>query len=399
MGGIATAHANLFSALRKAGWHAKAFAYQDANDSDSETETRRCQSEILVQGIRRSCHLALALLNPLRQSYQLADALMGAIAGRRIAGPLARFRPAIIIAPDKGCPLAFVAKPPGARVIWISHHNPMRILGMDASPPLSALDAKLAVGIESRGLKKADLVLCPSRDMREQFLRTYRFDGPVEILPNLLSGDVEAVATVAPSLRLLLRLPGDVPLFYLPGAGTNAKGGRFLAPLLAELGRRFPAAGVFVSGPLENAHLAALGSAPANVRVFSPGALPYAENLARVRECDVALSPALLESFGMALLEAAWLGLPVAAFAVGGIPDIIGRSDSGRNGETVPVADVGRLCDAGEALLRQLRSGELTRAQVSAYTRERFSTARTLARLGSLIHSLVGKKPPQGGPV
>ena len=393
MGGIAAAHFNLFCALLKAGWRVKAFAYQDSHDAESETEIRRVQSPALVAGIRRSCEAALAVLDPFRRSYQLAEALGGALAGLRLRESLLRFRPGVILVPDKGCPLALLAKPPGARVIWMSHHNPMRFLGMDSSPPLSALDAKLATRLEARGLRKADLVLCPSRDMREQFLRTYRFDGPVEIVPHVMSQEVDAVGTVSPPLRQILRISEHAPLFCLPGAGTSAKGGRFLAPLLADIGRRFPEAGVFVAGAVEHAHLAAAGSAPAHVHVFSPGALPYAENLARVRECDVALSPALLESFGMALLEAAWLGVPVAAFEAGGIPDLIGTTGSGQNGETVPVADVVRLGAAGESLFRRLRSGELTRAQVSAATRTRFATARTVALLGSLIDSLLGEKP------
>jgi glycosyltransferase involved in cell wall biosynthesis len=393
MGGIATAHFNLYSALLKAGWRVKAFAYQESRDAESATELRLAQSEALVLAIRRACGAALAVLSPFRRSYQLAEALSGALAGRRLREPLARYRPDVIIAPDKGCPLALIPKPPGARLIWMSHHNPMRFLGMDSSPPLSALDATLATRLEARGLAKADLVLCPSRAMREQFVRTYRFDGPVEIFPNLMSDDVEASAAVSPPLRQILRLADGAPLFYLPGAGTSAKGGRFLALLLAELGRRYPEAGVFVSGTVEPDYRVAAGSGPAHLRVFSPGALPHAENLARVRECDVALSPALLESFGMALLEAAWLGLPVAAFEAGGIPDIIGATEGGRNGVTVPVGDVVRLCDAGDSLLRGLRSGKLSRAQVAALTRERFATPRAIARLGALIHSLLGRTP------
>ena len=393
MGGIATAHFNLFSALSKAGWQVRAFAYQDAQDSESETEIRRIPPKAAVFCIKEACRIALAVLSPFRQSYQFAETLSGAIAGLRLSEPLALFRPAIIIVPDKGCPLAFVRKPPGARVIWISHHNPMRFLDIDSSPPLSALDAKLALRIEARGLEKADLVVCPSRYMREQFRKTYRFAGPVEVVPNLLTEDLEAERTVAPPLRQVLGLAGSTPIFYLPGAGTSVKGGGFLTPLLSEIGRRYSEAGVFISGHLETSHLAAAQGAPGNVRVFSPGALPYGENLARVRECDVALSPALVESFGMAILEAAWLGVPVAAFAAGGIPELIGGTGSGSNGETVPLADITRLCDAGDALLRKLRSGQLTRAQVSEFTRTRFSTPRTVALLETLIRSLLDKAP------
>ena len=124
MGGIATAHFNLASALGTAGYRVKAFAYQDMQDSESESEARRIPSTALASAIRASCRAAFAVLNPSRQSYQLAETLIGALAGRRMAGALAHFRPEIVIAPDKGCPLAFMATPPGARVIWITHNKP-----------------------------------------------------------------------------------------------------------------------------------------------------------------------------------------------------------------------------------------------------------------------------------
>jgi glycosyltransferase involved in cell wall biosynthesis len=225
--------------------------------------------------------------------------------------------------------------------------------------------------------------------MREEFRRAYRFDGAVEVFPNVVSDELDDVRPAAPPLRELLRIAPDTPLFYLPAAGTDVKGGRFLAPLLAELARRHPLSGVFLSGNVEPAHRQAAQHPPPNVRVYCPGHLPYAENLARVRECDVALSPAMLESFGMALLEACWLGVPAAAFATGGIPEIVGAAADGCNGGIVAVADVGALCETGAALLGQLRSGELTRAQVAACTRERFSTTRAIARLEALIRPLV----------
>ncbi len=388
LGGIATAHFNLYRALRKAGWQVRAFAFEDRLDADDDAEIRRTPPRALVSAVKTACRLGLALANPARQSYQLGEALAGAIAGRRILGALERYRPDVVISPDKGCPLAFGRKPGGARLVWIAHHNPKRFLQLDASPPLSPLDARLAVAVEARELRQADLVLCPSRHARDEFLRTYRFEGPIEIFPNLISDQLEEVPPAAPPLRALLELTADAPLFYLPAAGSSVKGGRLLAPLLAEIGRRHVQAGVFLSGTVEQAHLPAAQRPPANVRVYCPGPLAYLENLARVRECDVVLSPALMENFSMALLEATWLGVPVAAFAAGGIPEMIGSAAEGCNGATVAVGDVGALCEAGASLLRRLRAGELTHAQVASCTRERFSTARALARLDALLRSL-----------
>jgi len=393
MGGIATAHFNLFRALQDANWEVKAFAYEDARDADDRFEVRRRPPRALVAAVQTACRLGLAVASPFRLSYQLGASLGGAIAGRRILEPLERFRPDVIISPDKGCPLAFARKPNGARLVWIAHNNPMRFLALDSSPPPSALDARLAVAVESLDLRKADLVLCPSRYMRDEFLRTYRFDGPVEVFPNLISEELDSVRSATPPLRAVLEIAADAPLFYLPAAATTVKGGRFLAPLLAEIGRRHAQAGVFISGNVEHVHLAATQRPPSNVRVYCPGLLAYAENLARVRECDVALSSALTENFSMSLLEATWLGVPVAAFSAGGTPELIGTTDAGTNGITVPVGDLGKLCDAGDLLLRRLRDGELARPQVATCTRERFSTTRALARLEALIRPLVA--PPR----
>jgi glycosyltransferase involved in cell wall biosynthesis len=398
MGGIASAHFNLFTALAAAGWEARAFAYMESQDAESATEVRRAPPAALLAAIRFLCRDVPAKLNPSRQTYQLAEALCGAVAARRLREPLARFKPDLVVVPDKGCPLAFMAPPPGARVVWMSHNNPMRFLGAEMSPPAWELDARLAVSVEARGLAKADLVLCPSRDMREQFHRTYLFRGPVEVAPHLLSAEIDSIGPAAPPLRELLGIPASAPLFYLPAAATGVKGGKYLAPLLEQIAIRHPGAGVYLSGTIENAWRRALEAAPADVRVYSPGGLPYRENLARVRECDVALSPALLESFGMALLEAAWLGVPVAAFAAGGIPDLIGTREGGTNGAAVAVGDLAGLCDAGDTLLARLDSGALTREQVAETTRERFSTPRTLALLGSLFLRTL-EKAPQRVPV
>lgn len=64
---------------------------------------------------------------------------------------------------------------------------------------------------------------------------------------------------------------------------------------------------------------------------------------------DLVVLPSVAEAFGLVLTEALYLGTPVVATRVGGIPEII---DDGVDGVLVPPADSEQLADAISALLR-----------------------------------------------
>jgi glycosyltransferase involved in cell wall biosynthesis len=77
---------------------------------------------------------------------------------------------------------------------------------------------------------------------------------------------------------------------------------------------------------------------PANLDARLLGNLADPRQLARVyRTSDVYVSPSLMETFGMTLVEAQAVGAPVLAFSVGGIPEAV------RNGVTGWLAPVGQF--------------------------------------------------------
>jgi glycosyltransferase involved in cell wall biosynthesis len=61
---------------------------------------------------------------------------------------------------------------------------------------------------------------------------------------------------------------------------------------------------------------------------------------------DVFLLPSVTESFGVAALEAMSAGVPVVAYRVGGIPDVVGEA-----GTLVEPFDVGAFADAVLAIV------------------------------------------------
>jgi glycosyltransferase involved in cell wall biosynthesis len=70
--------------------------------------------------------------------------------------------------------------------------------------------------------------------------------------------------------------------------------------------------------------------APFGDRVRSLGALPGGRLPALYAACDLYVWPAVREAYGMAMLEAQALGLPVLAGDEGGVADVVADGVTGR---------------------------------------------------------------------
>jgi glycogen(starch) synthase len=97
------------------------------------------------------------------------------------------------------------------------------------------------------------------------------------------------------------------------------------------------------AGPESAALAAAAKSSPFAGRISLIGPVEHGELLARLRGACVAALPSRREPFGIALLEAAWAGVPVVATRVGGIPEIVidgysGLLVAGENHEALAAA-------------------------------------------------------------
>lgn len=108
-----------------------------------------------------------------------------------------------------------------------------------------------------------------------------------------------------------------------------------------------------------------------------------------LRAMDLFVLPSLDEGFGIALLEAMAMELPVVATHVGGIPEVV---DNGKTGILVPPWDSGALAQAIVALLKDEekshRMGMLGKERVLS----RFTAQRSVAQLESLYQSLLQAK-------
>ena len=106
---------------------------------------------------------------------------------------------------------------------------------------------------------------------------------------------------------------------------------------------------------------------------------------------DLYVHPALMEGFGIAVLEAMAMRKPVVATATGGLPEIV---QEGETGMLVPPGDADALAKAVSSLLqdparcRQL--GEAGRTRVAAH----FTVEAMMDQLVSGYESLLGREVP-----
>lgn len=155
-------------------------------------------------------------------------------------------------------------------------------------------------------------------------------------------------------------LDEDAQVIFCVAQFIDRKGHRFLLEALAELKTRYPRlrAILFGRGPLET-ELRALAT---NLELG--GVVQFAgfrDDLDDYLGCaDLLVHPALEEGLGVAALKAAAAGVPVVAFAAGGLPEAVA---DGETGLLLPPGDGAALKHAIAALLDDpARRGQFSEA-------------------------------------
>ena len=124
-------------------------------------------------------------------------------------------------------------------------------------------------------------------------------------------------------------------------------------------------------------------------RVVWHGTLPTEEVRAELIQSNVYFQPSVVEAFGVAMLEAQAVGLPVVATRVGGIDEAV---LDGESGFLLEFGDVQGMADALERLWREpelaVQMGETGRR----YVENRFSVEREAAEWIRLYQRLADKK-------
>ena len=120
------------------------------------------------------------------------------------------------------------------------------------------------------------------------------------------------------------------------------------------------------------------------------GKVPHDDVPALMGTLDVVVNPTVVpESFGVVILEAAAMGLPVVATDVGGVPEVCVRDT---NGVLVPPRDPVALA---EALVDLASNPELCASMGSAgrsFVEERFVWSATVEAMLGILNSVTARR-------
>lgn len=390
-GGISSAHWNLYLALKQSGFCVKVFTYND-NGCKGQTDgdiVRHGASRLWLRltGIINRLYLALlqALFGPSEQSYQFLYVLASMEGALRINRSLKAFQPDLLFLPDNGSPGYFIRTPQGCKTVFISHHNYLRLQDNPILGHFSPFDARLAMYFEHKTMARVDTVVCPSHYMKETFLRTHHYDGEVKVIPNLVNRNF--ISSISPvNLHAILEIPEDSPIIYIPSAGISFKGSRYVFEIIRRLSASTRTVGFYLTGAFSDPILLGeLEHIPENARLHCPGHTDYAANIAKIKSCSFCISPTVLESFGMAILEANFCGIPVVAFNVGGNADIVA---DGSNGYLVPFLDMEALISRSSELMDK-QENERFKSNTWEFVNRRFATEILAGQYIDLINESI----------
>jgi len=361
-GGITSAHYNLYCLLKKNNYQVKVFTFGDNPLMTEKTDkiqdvirngiSARLEKNIgnLVSIIFKIQRFIFKKTDTNLVSYQLRDIIKTNLGSFKINRKLRIYSPQIVIFPDKGVPVYSIKKIKGAKYIQFSHHNPIRFVKNPFFGLHSEYDAKLALKIEKKALRKIDYVICPSEYMKSIFLETFGTKIPLFVIPNTI--DNEMISKIEKkSVHNEILLDNSYPLVYIPSGGSRYKGERYVFEIIRRLATIFNfKIGFYVSGGLSLSIKNELSVRTEYSKIiFAPSDINFETNIAYIKSCTVCVSPSLVENFSMAILEANFCNVPAIVFDVGGNKEIV-MDDY--NGYVVPYLDVESLIDRTVSVIK-----------------------------------------------
>lgn len=268
-------------------------------------------------------------------------------------------------------------------VIAEASHAPKRAGGPWAIGHAASTDA----------IRRADLVLCPSRDDIACLEPLVAAPGRIMLLPPFLDASPFSQAAKhreAHRARLasMHGLDESVPWIVVAAMmrqGDKLASYRVLAEVLTQV-RDLPWRLVVAGDGPAHAEVEAALEAAAAGRCCFLGELDQAELATAYAASDLCVWPAVNEAYGMAMLEAQAAGVPVVSSASRGVPDVV---EDGRTGLLAPPGDGAALAELVRSLICDAPRRAAMGREAGAFAGGDRSIAAAAAKLGPALARLV----------
>lgn len=246
-------------------------------------------------------------------------------------------------------------------------------------------------------IRRADLLLCPTRDDAEGLRPIVAAPGRIALLPPFLDpAPMHAAARERAAHRARLArahgLDSALPWIAVTAMmrpGDKLASYRALARALARVSDLRWHLLVAGDGLARTQVESALGAAIPG-RALLLGALAPAEVAQLHAASDLCVWPAVNEAYGMALLEAQAAGVPVVSCATRGVPDVVAH---GKTGLLAPPGDERALA----ALVRELLVDAGTRARLGEAAAAFVAGERSLEAAAASLQRLLARIPALAG--
>jgi N-acetyl-alpha-D-glucosaminyl L-malate synthase BshA len=199
------------------------------------------------------------------------------------------------------------------------------------------------------GMLRSSGLTAVSRSLADTTEREFHLDRPVRVIPNFVDGR-RFRRPRASALRREIARPGERVLLHVSNF-RPVKRVREVVEVFARVLPHVPAQLYLIGdGPERPLAEAAARELGIEGRVHFVKATSAIESW--YGAADLLLHPSEMESFGLAPLEAMSCGVPVLAYRVGGLPEVV---EDGRCGFLLDVGDVAGLAARALELLRDRR--------------------------------------------
>jgi N-acetyl-alpha-D-glucosaminyl L-malate synthase BshA len=235
----------------------------------------------------------------------------------------------------------------------------------------------------AHALENSDAITTVSEFMRRETVRLLGVQRPIEVIPNFFEPHPCTHRRDETRRDLGLR-DGEAMLLHLSNL-RPLKRTDLLLDTVARLAPRVPCKLVILAGADSSALAAEVRRRGLADRVVIRERVTEIEDY--LQAADLGLFTSEVESFCLSILELMSVGVPSAAFATGGIPEVTLDNETGA---LAPFGDTAALAEKIERLLRAPARRAALGAAARLRAREKFSAAAIIPLYESLYRRLVG---------